>query len=985
MNNCENCIDNRPRIGRLAGVTRTLRLAIYEGEGVPTGTPQDLTGNDVVVRVLRDGTEDIYLPGFVVEGDDHNVIKFEWPAAEQAVGNYTIDVTVTDGSGNVNRVNWHGPTGIRLVEYSYQEYGEDAVGQASSEGIGLVGYYTTNGVGMSAYDEWLGSPESEGWPQTVSGFMAYLKQPATDAAAALEQVVNEKMAEVDATMAEVQEQADADHTRAESDHTRAGSDHTTATGDHTRAEADHEQAVTDSQQAATDHQQAESDATAAARDREAAAMDRAKAADDRQQAAADHATAAQDHATAGSDHQQAQSDHSTASADHTQAVQDAERAASDHTRAGDDHDTAVADHQQAEADHTRAEQDHTASAAATGAANEAAQTATEAAEAADTARESIADELAKKANVEGYYGGLTAGSAENLVGRGSVESEIQGIRTSAGQEDIGTGAAIIREVRGKSLVWNQLIANGNFADGTNGWDKEGGLLSTEGGILTYTKNDATTNLQAARLERRNVAFPAGHKYYYAVAIRPSVETVCQFGVNGNQAIQLSRFAANVWKKMSGLFTPSSKVTNLYYYCNKESSLSPGDTVEYKQIILIDLTLMFGAGNEPTTVEEFERMFFLPYYEYNAGTIINNEATGLRTRGFNLYNPVTGKAVLPGKYSDYPYEYEICGTFTSISFEDYAGNVSTPELSDGRFFNVDAPGVLTVVGGNATNTCVHLVWSGWRNYGEPDYVFEPYWENTLQINTKTITGKLNGEGESVVIFPDGMRGVGTAYDRLIVDPDGFARRAIVSMGIVDMGSFSWNIGNVGGGFYAHTGNIGRKSSSNNMLVHKYATISPTNTFTDKSICQRSGSGNENWINAFDSAYANNTETQFKSAMSGIELVYELATPLEYVLDTPIPLTYMVDDFGIEAKLPVDTAELPTGPLRFAVTYPFNAVDKLRRQRKEMVPANNFDQFLVLLGQAYGGTWNRTYDATADDQKFTYTPPESEPTGTTETTE
>ena len=396
MNNCENCIDNRPRIGRLAGVTRTLRLAIYEGEGVPKGTPQDLTGNDVVVRVLRDGTDDIYLPGFVVEGDGHNVIKFDWPAAEQAVGNYTIDATVTDGSGNVNRVNWHGPTGIRLVEYSYQEYGEDAVGQASSEGIRLVGYYTTNGVGMSAYDEWLGSPESEGWPHTVSGFMAYLKQPATDAAAALEQVVNEKMAEVDETMGEVQEQADADHTRAESDHARAESDHTTATGDHTRAEADHAQAVTDSQQAATDHQQAESDAAAAAIDREKAAADRTKAADDRQQAAADHATAAQDHATAGSDHQQAQSDHSTASADHTQAVQDAERAASDHTRAGDDHDTAVADHQQAEADHTRAEQDHTASAAATGAANEAAQTATEAADAADEARESIEVELAGK-------------------------------------------------------------------------------------------------------------------------------------------------------------------------------------------------------------------------------------------------------------------------------------------------------------------------------------------------------------------------------------------------------------------------------------------------------------------------------------------------------------------------------------------------------------------------------------------------------------
>lgn len=606
-----------------------------------------------------------------------------------------------------------------------------------------------------------------------------------------------------------------------------------------------------------------------------------------------------------------------------------------------------------------------------------------------TELEALSEEVAKKANVEGYYGGMTVGSAENLVGRGSVEAEIQGIRTSAGQEDIGTGAAIIREVRGKSLVWNQLIVNGNFARGTYGWNTVGGSASAEGGILTYTKNNETINLPAARVDRRNVAFPAGHKYYYAFAIRPSVETVCQFGTNGNMSIKLSRLEANVWKKVSGIFTPSSEVTNLYYYCNREINLSPGDTVEYKEIILIDLTLMFGAGNEPTTVEEFERMFFLHFYEHNAGTIINNEATGLRTRGFNLYNPVTGKAVLPGKYSDYPYEYEICGAFTSISFEDYAGNVSTPELSNGRFFNVDAPGVLTVVGGNATDTCVHLVWSGWRNYGEPDYVYEPYWENTLPINIKTITGKLNGEGESVVIFPDGMRGVGPIYDRLIVDPDGFARRAVKVMESVDLGTLgnAWGIIDAGTTHERFQAFVTPRMKSisatvlGNILCSKYTTDTAGNIYShvkDKTIGSLNG-----YVQVYDSLYS--SQDTFIAAMSGVELVYELATPLEYVLDEPIPLTYMVDDFGTEAKLPVDTATLPTGPLRFAVTYPFNAVDKLRRQRKEMIPADNFDQFLVLLGQAYGGTWNRAYDATTDDQKFTYTPPESEPTGTTENNE
>ena len=354
-NNCENCIEGRPRIGRLAGVTRTMRLALYEGEGVPEGTPQDLTGLTVVVRVLKDGTNDIYTPEFVIEGTDSNVIKFTWPADRQAVGNYTIDVTLTDGSNNVNRVNWHGKDGIRLVEYSNQVYGDDATGAESSEAVGLVGYFTTNGVGMSAFDEWRGSDESTGYPQTVAGFMAYLQQPATDAAAAAE-----------ATMTSIQSRADDDHTRAgndhstaESDHTRAGNDHTLAASDHTTAASDHTRSGSDHDIAVADHAQAEADHTRAEADHTTAAADHTLAASDHTLAAADHAQAGTDHGTAAADHTLAASDHTTAASDHTQAGTDHTTAAADHTLAASDHTTAAADHVTAGIDHSTAAADHT--------------------------------------------------------------------------------------------------------------------------------------------------------------------------------------------------------------------------------------------------------------------------------------------------------------------------------------------------------------------------------------------------------------------------------------------------------------------------------------------------------------------------------------------------------------------------------------------------------------------------------------------------
>lgn len=36
----------------------------------------------------------------------------------------------------------------------------------------------------------------------------------------------------------------------------------------------------------------------------------------------------------------------------------------------------------------------------------------------------------------------------------------------------------------------------------------------------------------------------------------------------------------------------------------------------------DLTTMFGSGNEPVNVEEFEKMFPADYYPYNAGEIVS---------------------------------------------------------------------------------------------------------------------------------------------------------------------------------------------------------------------------------------------------------------------------------------------------------------------------------------------------------------------------
>ena len=58
-------------------------------------------------------------------------------------------------------------------------------------------------------------------------------------------------------------------------------------------------------------------------------------------------------------------------------------------------------------------------------------------------------------------------------------------------------------------------------------------------------------------------------------------------------------------------------------------------------MLIDLTLMFGSGNEPSTVEEFEAMFPADYYPYNAGEIVSAGTEEIVEQGKNLWDEVWG--------------------------------------------------------------------------------------------------------------------------------------------------------------------------------------------------------------------------------------------------------------------------------------------------------------------------------------------------------
>lgn len=649
------------------------------------------------------------------------------------------------------------------------------------------------------------------------------------------------------TAADDHTQAVSDHNTATGDHTTAAGDHTTAGTDHTRAEGDHTTAGTDHGVATADHGVAETDHTRAEGDHTTAGTDHSTAQGDHTTAGTDHETAAADHTLAGTDHSTAASDHTQAGSDHTLAASDHSTAASDHTTAGTDHTTAASDHSTAGEDHTRAESDHTR---------------------AEQDHASIAD----KANIDGYYKGMTVGASEQLIdtkGEGS-EQEISS-RTSCGSSSISDdGSGVIQEIRGKSLVWNQLIPIG----GSSISKTENGITFTDNRDGSYTVSGTADADVLLNMPIVDLTIP-NHNYLLKG---------CPVG-GSTLSYELYSAMFNLHDTGAGLiFNAASYNYHPALRIKVVSGTVISNPINFYPM-WIDLTAMFGEGNEPSTVAEFEAMYPEKYYPNKAASMLNLTTTGLKTIGYNRYNPATGKAQIPALPSD-ANGLHFKGAYTALSFTGISGATSTitPD-SDGNWTPTEA-GEITVTGGDDSTTCINIRWSGYR-----DEDYEPYWEETRELPITTATS------QGVAVFADGMKSAGSVYDSLFKD------KAVKRIGVVDLGTLTW----AKDGTYFYTldlsGSIKSFPSAGipNIVCDKYTVTDYTSVNTeDKTI----GSASKH-VKAHDVAYE--TAADFKAAMDGVLLYFELAEPVEYTLDAEWNNIFKVADFGTEEIVPLLDAQ------------------------------------------------------------------------------
>lgn len=256
---------------------------------------------------------------------------------------------------------------------------------------------------------------------------------------------------------------------------------------------------------------------------------------------------------------------------------------------------------------------------------------------------------------DGYYPQLGAGFADladNLTpysDNSAISQEHPFVfQSSAKGSDIGS-YSLLKELRGNTIKWNQLGRNGNFTN-TDYWSSTNSTISASDNVLTFEVTNSLTNPWDASVTPDYYGqLQVVYNHIYLMTFEAKLVTggtALSFGFNaftstGANVRETATINADNFVKCSIIrkFEYEGHEGRKQTPINFSTLASIGDSFQLKNFMLFDLTLMFGAGNEPTSVLEFNRLFPLPYYDFNVGQLLSSKSNKLINVGFNAFDGV----------------------------------------------------------------------------------------------------------------------------------------------------------------------------------------------------------------------------------------------------------------------------------------------------------------------------------------------------------
>jgi len=467
-------------------------------------------------------------------------------------------------------------------------------------------------------------------------------------------------------------------------------------------------------------------------------------------------------------------------------------------------------------------------------------------------------------------------------------------RESPTEED---GLAKITDIKGNTLKWNQICIV-PYAQTTNGIT----FTKEENGTVSHISGTASSTVYKSF---GDVPMTIVDHVYYVDKGSDSTDFLI-YNDNGG----ITTLSAN--RQGLGKATASKR---WYYY------IANGRTIDViAKPMIFDLTAMFGEtkANEILAMETaqigsgvayFKSLFPLDYYSYNQGSLLSFNGSGIKTVGKNLFNvervrnysmwinsnkelEITPNNVrligvvplLKGKSYTVSYDktkfkiasvtYTTMNTLSAGRYTDYVDYTSVENTTGTWSFTalhtMNMFIYFATTGGQTSVSPTDLIGTQ-VEIGTSASSYESYQESTLSLPISTY-------------FPTGMKSAGTVYDELTES------KAITRVGAVDLGNLTWDyISEIP--IFQATITGGRFTRGQDLPCGMYSNSGYMSSANMPNMTYQVLDNGTLWIK--NTSYT--SASAFKTAMSGVYLYYELATPTETSFTT--------------ASLVTENAEIP----------------------------------------------------------------------------
>lgn len=162
----------------------------------------------------------------------------------------------------------------------------------------------------------------------------------------------------------------------------------------------------------------------------------------------------------------------------------------------------------------------------------------------------------------------------------------------------------------------QLVQNGNF-ESSSGWyayQHYNITFSIANNKITITSNYSGAGGDAIMIYATIPSTIVGHKYLYMldfnIVIGENITVPIVECVNTPSLTTLNLISEN---KYGAIVTATREIVRIYI--KVAGTKAVGDQWEFSNVQFIDLTEMYGTGNEPTSVAEFRQSYPNEYYPY----------------------------------------------------------------------------------------------------------------------------------------------------------------------------------------------------------------------------------------------------------------------------------------------------------------------------------------------------------------------------------